>query len=63
MSNLIRQGKIDQLETAMQAGDRIGMQTMDNALMDLVERKWVAGKEAYQQANNKQMFQKVRDET
>jgi twitching motility protein PilT len=63
VSNLIRQGKLDQLETAMQAGGQIGMQTMDNALMDLVERKWVSGKEAYQQANNKQKFQKVRDET
>jgi len=63
VSNLIRQGKLDQLETAMQAGRQIGMQTMDSALMDLVERKWVSGKEAYQQANNKQKFQKVRDET
>jgi len=63
VANLIRQGKLDQLETAMQAGGKIGMQTMDNALISLVERKWVAGKEAYQQANNKQMFHKVRDET
>jgi twitching motility protein PilT len=63
VANLIRQGKLDQLESSMQAGGAIGMQTMDNALMDLVERKWVAGKEAYQQANNKQMFQKVRNET
>ena len=63
VSNLIRQGKLDQLETAMQAGGQMGMQTMDNALMDLVKRKWVTGKEAYQQANNKRVFQKVRDET
>ena len=62
VSNLIRQGKLDQLETAMQAGGQIGMQTMDNALMDLVDRKWVSGKEAYQQANNKQMFKKVQNE-
>ncbi len=63
VANHIRQGKLDQLETAMQAGGRIGMQTMDSALMQLVERRWVAGKEAYQQANNKQMFQKVRTNT
>lgn len=63
VANLIRQGKLDQLETAMQSGGAIGMQTMDSALMDLVERKWVSGKEAYQQANNKQMFLKIRDET
>ena len=62
VSNLIRQGKLDQLETAMQAGGQIGMQTMDNALMDLVDRRWVSGKEAYQQANNKQMFQQMKNE-
>ncbi len=63
VSNLIRQGKLDQLETAMQAGGQIGMQTMDNALMDLVDRRWVSGKDAYQQANNKQTFQKIRNES
>lgn len=63
VANLIRQGKLEQLETAMQAGGQIGMQTMDSALMDLVERKFVSGKEAYQQANNKQLFQAVRDES
>ena len=63
VANLIRQGKLDQLETSMQAGGKVGMQTMDNALMDLVDRKWVSGKEAYHQANNKQMFYKIRDDT
>lgn len=61
ISNLIRQGKIDQLETAMQSGGRIGMKTMDNALMDLVDKGLVSGLEAYQQANNKHMFEKVKD--
>ncbi|HZD54182.1 MAG TPA: type IV pilus twitching motility protein PilT, partial [Woeseiaceae bacterium] len=36
VSNLIRQGRLDQLETAMQSGGAVGMQTMDSALMDLV---------------------------
>ena len=62
VANLIRQGKLDQLETAMQAGGKIGMQTMDNALMSLVERKWVSGKDAYQQANNKSKFERMKDE-
>ena len=61
VANLIRQGKLDQLETAIQAGGRIGMKTMDNALMDLVDRGEVSGQEAYQQANNKHMFEKVKD--
>ncbi len=62
VANLIRQGKLDQLETAMQSGGNIGMQTMDSALMDLVERRWVAGREAYQQAHNKAKFQQVKDQ-
>jgi twitching motility protein PilT len=62
VANLIRQGKLDQLETAMQSGGNVGMQTMDSALMDLVERKFVSGHEAYQQSNNKSMFQKIKDE-
>ena len=61
VANLIRQGKLDQLETAIQSGGRIGMKTMDNALMELVEKGWVSGLEAYQQANNKHKFEKVKD--
>ncbi|MEM6511873.1 MAG: type IV pilus twitching motility protein PilT [Pseudomonadota bacterium] len=63
VANLIRQGKLDQLETAMQSGGSSGMQTMDNALMDLVDKRWVSGKEAYQQANNKTKFAQVKDQT
>jgi twitching motility protein PilT len=63
VANLIRQGKLDQLETAMQSGGAVGMQTMDSALMDLVERRFVSGKEAYQQAHNKVKFQQIKDQT
>lgn len=63
VSNLIRQGRLDQLETAMQSGGSVGMQTMDSALMDLVERRFVSGKEAYQQANNKAKFAQIKDQT
>ena len=61
VSNLIRQGKLDQLETAIQSGGRIGMKTMDNALLDLVNSGRVSAEEAYQQANNKHMFEKLKD--
>ncbi|HUD96441.1 MAG TPA: type IV pilus twitching motility protein PilT [Woeseiaceae bacterium] len=63
VANLIRQGKLDQLETAMQSGGAVGMQTMDSALMDLVERRFVSGKEAYQQAHNKAKFQQLKDQS
>jgi twitching motility protein PilT len=61
VQNLIRQGKLDQIETAMQSGGRSGMKTMDNALMELVDNGTVSGQEAYQQANNKHMFEKLKD--
>ncbi len=63
VSNLIRQGKLDQLETAMQSGGNTGMQTMDSALMELVEKAFVSGRDAYQQANNKSKFERLKDET
>jgi len=61
ISNLIRQGKIDQLETAIQSGGGAGMKTMDGALMDLVNKGRITGHEAYLQANNKSKFEKVKD--
>jgi twitching motility protein PilT len=61
VANLIRQGKLDQIETAMQSGGNVGMKTMDNALMELVEKGWVSGKEAYLQANHKHKFESVKD--
>ena len=62
VSNLIRQGKLDQLETAMQSGSNFGMQTMDTALMDLVSSGQIAGKDAYLQANHKNKFERMKDE-
>ncbi len=62
VANLIRQGKLDQLETSMQSGGASGMQTMDSALLQLVESQQVAAKEAYQQANNKSRFQPLIDD-
>lgn len=59
VANIIRQGKLDQLETAMQSGGAIGMQTMDSALMELVEKGRVTSLEAYQQSNNKQKFRSL----
>ncbi len=63
VANLIRQGKLDQLETAMQSGGNAGMKTMDAALMELVEKAFISGRDAYQQANNKSKFERLKDET
>ncbi len=62
VANLIRQGKLDQLETAMQSGGSAGMVTMDSALMSLVSKGLISGREAHQQANNKSKFERFLDE-
>ena len=62
VANLIRQGKLDQLETAMQAGAGAGMQTMDSALMELHRQGLISGREAYQQANHRAKFERMMEE-
>jgi twitching motility protein PilT len=62
VANLIRQGKLDQLETAIQSGGNVGMITMDSALMQLVNNGKVSGREAYLQSNNKAMFERLKDD-
>jgi len=62
VANLIRQGKLDQLETAMQSGGSVGMKTMDSALMELVESGRVSALDAYHQANNKAKFKNLVDD-
>jgi twitching motility protein PilT len=56
VANLIRQGKLDQLENVMQSGGAIGMQTMDGALKKLLEQRSIAGRDAYEKAFNKTQF-------
>jgi len=49
---LIRDGKIHQIHNAMSSGKRLGMQTMDDSLADLVRRGAVDMKEALRRAKN-----------
>ena len=61
VANLIRQGKIDQLENTMQSGASFGMRTMDMALQQLLEAGTITGREAFRKAINKQRFEQFRD--
>src|SRR5271156_910584 len=58
-SNLIRQGKLDQLENTMQAGGAFGMRTMDSAIQQLLDSRQISGPEAYKQGINKAKFEPV----
>src|SRR5207342_459935 len=49
-SNLIRQGKLDQLETTMQSGGAFGMRTMDTAVQELLDKGVITGRAAYEKA-------------
>jgi len=60
-ANLIRQGKLDQLENTMQAGGAFGMRTMDSAIEQLFNSKQITGKEAFKKAINKSKFEEFRD--
>jgi twitching motility protein PilT len=62
VSNLIRQGKLDQLETVMQSGAQAGMRTMDSAIEQLLRERQVTGKEAYKKGINKAKFEPVKDQ-
>jgi twitching motility protein PilT len=61
-SNLIRQGKLDQLENSMQSGAQFGMRTMDTAIQALLDQRTITGKEAFKKAINKAKFEAVRDQ-
>lgn len=61
VSNLIRQGKLDQLENAMQSGAANGMRTMDMAIQQLLDRREISGKEAFKKAINKSRFEQYRE--
>lgn len=50
--NLVREGKTHQLYTAMQTGSKTGMQTMDQALADLVKNKMVTLEDASARSMN-----------
>ena len=62
VSNLIRQGKIDQLENTMQSGSNHGMRTMDMAIQQLLDSKVITGREAFRKAINKQRFEQYRND-
>jgi twitching motility protein PilT len=51
--NLIREGKIAQMYSAIQTGAQAGMQTLDQCLTELVAKGVVSKEEARYKASNK----------
>jgi twitching motility protein PilT len=57
VSSMIRQGNAHKLMSAIQAGSRAGMQSLDAVLLDLVRREIITGDEAYDHAVERASFE------
>jgi len=57
VSNLVREGKIDQIDSVIQSGAMQGMQSFDNSLRNLIDSSAITQNEAYIHARNKADFE------
>ena len=56
IQNLIRENKTFQIPSAIQVGKRYGMQTLDNAIMEQLDKKWISPEEAFDKCIDKSKF-------
>jgi twitching motility protein PilT len=54
--NLIREGKTYQIPSMIQTGKKYGMQSMDDAIMELLMKKIISPDDAYTKCNDKGKF-------
>jgi twitching motility protein PilT len=54
--NLIRENKVAQMYSSIQTSQGIGMQTLDQCLVEMVRRNLVSSNEARHRAVNKELF-------
>jgi twitching motility protein PilT len=54
--NLIRENKVAQMYSSIQTGQSMGMQTLDQNLIELVRRNVISASEARMRAVNKDTF-------
>ena len=55
-ANLIRESKTFQLSSVIQTGKKYGMQSLDDAILDLLKKKWISPEEAYEKSIEKSRF-------
>jgi twitching motility protein PilT len=56
VTNLVREGKTFQIPTVMQTSKRLGMVTLNDALLDLVDANLIEASEGYSKSVDKTMF-------
>jgi twitching motility protein PilT len=54
--NLIRESKTFQIPSMIQTGKKYGMQLLDDAIMELLNKGWISVGDAYMKCNDKQRF-------
>ena len=54
--NLVREAKTHQVNSMIQTGKKYGMELLDDAIMELLNKGWIDADEAYQKANDKGRF-------
>jgi twitching motility protein PilT len=54
--NLIREGKTFQIPSMLQTGKKYGMQSLDDAVMELLKKKVISPDDAYTKSNDKNRF-------
>ncbi|MHB2018651.1 MAG: type IV pilus twitching motility protein PilT [Candidatus Xenobia bacterium] len=58
VANLIRDGKTFQIPSVMQTGKQLGMRSMDEALLDLLQQRKISPQDAYDFATDKKVFER-----
>ena len=61
VGNTIRENKLHLIPSLMQIGRNVGMQTVDNALEDLVEAALISPEEAWMRADKQEIFEPMCD--
>src|SRR6266571_1367353 len=56
IANLIRENKTFQIPSIIQVGKKYGMQTLDDAIMEVLQKKWISPEEAYDKSMDKPKF-------
>jgi twitching motility protein PilT len=59
VANIIREAKTFMLPSVIQTGKRLGMQQMDDALIELFQKGIVSGEEAVARSEQKQMMRQI----
>ncbi|HET7340927.1 MAG TPA: type IV pilus twitching motility protein PilT [Methylomirabilota bacterium] len=56
IGNLIRENKTVQIPSMIQTGKQFGMQTLDDAIMGMLQKGWISPEEAYDKCIDKNKF-------